>query len=148
MDVGMMVNLLRRADLFDPALVHYRHAVGDFQRLILIVCHKHAGDVNFVMKLPQPAAQLHAHLRVQRAKGFVQQQHFRLHSQSPRQRHPLPLSAGKLRRIPVAESVELNQFQQLMHLVADFCFEGRKFRGRTRSPNAMFSNTVMCRNSA
>ena len=39
---GLLVDLLRRADLLDPPLVHHHHAVGDFQRLLLVVGDEHA----------------------------------------------------------------------------------------------------------
>ena len=51
-----MIDLVRTSDLFDAAFIHHRDAVGNLQRLILIVSDKHAGDMNFIMQLPQPAA--------------------------------------------------------------------------------------------
>ena len=54
-----------------------------------------------VVQAAQPAAQLLAHLGVQRAERLVQQQQLGFHRQRPRQRHALPLAAGKLRRIAV-----------------------------------------------
>ena len=51
-----MVDLIRRAHLFDLAFVHHRDAIGNLQGFFLIVCDEDAGDVNLVVQLPQPAA--------------------------------------------------------------------------------------------
>ena len=104
----------RRADLFDPRLVHHHHAVGHFQRFFLVVRHQHAGHVQFVVQAAQPVRAALAHLGVERSERFVQQQHLRLDGQRPGQRHALPLPAGQLRRIAVAEAVQLDQLQQLV----------------------------------
>ena len=64
-----------RADLLDPAVVHHHHAVGDLERLLLVVGHEDAGDADLVVQAAQPAAQLLAHLGVERAEGLVEQQH-------------------------------------------------------------------------
>jgi hypothetical protein len=96
----------------------------------------------------QPAAQLLAHLGVERAERLVEQQHARLDRQSAGQRDALPLAARQLVRIAVAQPVELNQLEQLFAPARGSLSRGRVARGRTRRPKAMFSNTVMCRNSA
>ena len=92
----MVVDVVRRADLLDPAVVHHHDAVGDLQRLLLIVRDEHAGDVHLVVQSPQPAPQLLPHLGVERAERLVEQQHPGLDGQRPRQRDALPLAAGEL----------------------------------------------------
>ena len=119
---GVMVNLVRTADLLDAAFVHHRDAVGNFQRLFLIVGDEHAGDVNFVVQLAQPAAQFQPDFRVQRAEGFVEQQDAGLDGQRARQRDPLALASGKLRRIAAGQILQLDQPQQLVHLGVDLFF--------------------------
>ncbi|MNY09689.1 hypothetical protein D3C86_1426210 [compost metagenome] len=52
---------------------------------------------------------------VECAKRLVQQQHRRLDHQSARQCDTLLLAAGKLRRQPVAEGVQLNEIERLLH---------------------------------
>jgi hypothetical protein len=54
--------------------------------------------VHVVVQAAQPAAQLLAHLGVERAEGLVEQQDLRLDGQRPGQRDALALAAGKLRR--------------------------------------------------
>ena len=145
---GWSYDLVRRADLLDPAVVHHHDAVGDLERLLLVVRDEHAGDVDLVVQPPQPAAQFLAHLGVERAEGLVEQQHLGLDRQRARQRDALPLAAGELRGIAIAEPVELHELQQIAHARADLRARPALARGRTRRPNATFSNTVMCRKSA
>ncbi len=62
-------------------------------------------------KAPHPgmSVRLHAEKReaachgVQRAEGLIQQQQARVGSQGSGKRDTLPLAAGKLRRVPVAQ---------------------------------------------
>ena len=94
----MLEDLVRRAVLLDPALVHHHDAVGELERLFLVVGDEHAGQVDLGVQPAQPAAQLLAHLGVERAERLVEQQHLRLDRQRARQRDALPLAAGELRR--------------------------------------------------
>jgi hypothetical protein len=48
-------------------------------------------DVQAVVQAAQPAAEFLAHLGIERAKGFIEQQHARFHRQRPRQGDALPL---------------------------------------------------------
>ena len=75
--------------------------------------------MQLVMQLAQPAAQLLAHLRIQRAERLVQQQHLRFHRQRTGQRDALALPAGELRRIAIRQPAQLHQIEQIHHLLAD-----------------------------
>ena len=101
-----------RADLFDPGLVHHDDAIGDFQRFFLVVRHQDGRHVQFVVQAAEPVAQTLSHLGVERPERFVEQQHARFDGQGPGQRDALPLSAGQLRGIAMAEAFQLNQPQQ------------------------------------
>mmetsp|Transcript_1013 Transcript_1013/g.2513 ORF Transcript_1013/g.2513 Transcript_1013/m.2513 type:complete len:443 (-) Transcript_1013:3285-4613(-) len=114
-----LVDLLRRADLLDAAVVHQHDAVGHLQRLVLVVGDEDAGDVQLVVQAAQPAAQLLAHLGIQRTEGFVQQQHARLHREGTGQRDALALAAGELWRETVGQPVELHELQQLDDALLD-----------------------------
>ena len=139
----LVEHFFRRADLFDPAVVHHHDAVGHFECFFLVVRHQDAGDVDLVVQPAEPGPQALPHLGVERAERLVEQQHLRLDGQCPGQRGPLPLAAGKLRREPPAEAVELHERQQLVHAVVDLrpwpaarCAAapaGRTPRFRTRS---------------
>jgi hypothetical protein len=83
---------------------------------------EHAGHVQFIMQPAQPAPQFLAHLGVQRAERFVQQQHARFNGQRAGQRNALTLPARQLRRVAVGQPVQLHQRQQLMHLALDLVF--------------------------
>ena len=75
-----------------------------------------AGDVQLVVQPAQPAAQLLAHLGVERAERLVQQQHLGLDRERAGERDALALAAGELRGIAVGQPVELHQLEQLVHL--------------------------------
>jgi len=66
---GLVVDLGRGADLLDPSGVHQHHPIRYLQRLLLIVGDEQAGDMQLVVQLAQPAAQLLAHLRIEGPKG-------------------------------------------------------------------------------
>jgi hypothetical protein len=134
--------------LLDTALVDHHHAVGHFQRFFLVVGHEDAGDMQLVVQAAQPAAQLLAHLGVQRAKGLVEQQHLGLHRQRAGQGNALALAARQLRGVAVGQPVELHQLEQVVTFCLICASLGRSLRGFTRRPKATFSNTVMWRNSA
>ena len=82
---------------------------GELERLLLVVRDEDAGQVDLVVQAAQPAAQFLPDLRVERAERLVEQQHARFHRERARQRHALPLSAGELRGIAVAEVIELHE---------------------------------------
>ena len=122
-------NLLRGADLFDLALVDDDHAVGHFQRFFLVVGDKDAGHMQLIVQAAQPAAQLFAHLGIQSAKGFIQQQHLRLHGQGAGQGDALALAARQLGRKALGHPVQLHQREQLHHPGADLRLAGALFFG-------------------
>ena len=78
--------------------------------------------MQLVVQLPQPAAQLLAHLGVEGAERLVQQQHLGLHRQGARQGDPLTLTTGELGRIASSHVTELHQIQQLLDPGSDAGF--------------------------
>ncbi len=115
----LVVDLGRGTDLLDLAGIHQYHPIRHLQRFLLIVGDEQAGDVQLVVQLAQPAAQLLAHLGVEGAEGLIQQQHLGLHRQRAGQRNPLTLAAGELGRIARGHMAELHQIQQLLDPGAD-----------------------------
>ena len=141
---GMIVDLIGGADLFNLAVVDHHHAVGDFERLFLIVRHEHAGEIDFIVQSAQPAAQFFAHFRIQCTEGLIEQQHLRLDGQRARERDTLPLTTGKLMRVAIRQPVELNELQQLMHASADFFLGGTQCtRPHTQPECDVFKNAHM-----
>jgi len=114
-----VVDLVGGADLLDAALVHDDHAVGDLERLLLVVGDEDAGHVDLVVQPAQPAAQLLADLGVERAEGLVEQQHLGLDGQGAGQRDALALAARELVRVALGQRLELDQAQQVQHAAAD-----------------------------
>src|SRR5690606_17943189 len=76
-------------------------------------------DVDLVVQATEPTAELHPDFGVERAEGFVKEEHARLHSECTGKGDPLPLSAGELARVPVREGLELDQREQATDAVTD-----------------------------
>ena len=94
-----VVDVVRRADLLDLAVVQHHDAIGKLDRLILIVGDEHGGVTGAIVDVAQPAAQLAADLGVERAEGLVEEQDARLDGQRAGERDALALAAGELRGI-------------------------------------------------
>ena len=93
------VDLQRRADLLDHALVHHDDAVGHRERLFLVVRHHHRRHAELALQRADLVAQVHAHDGVQRRQRLVEQQQPRRGGQRARQRDALLLPARHLRRV-------------------------------------------------
>ena len=105
--------------MLDPAGVHHHDTVGDLHRLFLVVRDDHGRGVRLVVQTAEPDPQLLAHARVECAERFVEQQHLRIDCERARQTHALPLAAGELGRIPLRETAELDEVEQLGHALLD-----------------------------
>ena len=128
------------------ALVHHHDAVGDLERLLLVVRHEDARHVDLVVQPAQPLPQLLPHLRVERAERLVEQQHLRLRGQRAGQRDALPLAAGELRRIARAEALEPDQLQQLVARARAISAFGDAAHAQAEAD--VVERSVMWRNSA
>src|SRR3954469_10562445 len=53
---GMVVDFVGTANLFDSTFVHNGDAVGDLQRVFLIMRHENSSYRNLVMQLAEPAS--------------------------------------------------------------------------------------------
>ena len=80
------IDLLRRARLLDAAAVQHRDLIGEVERLFLIVGDENGGQFQPLVQAAQPAAQILAHLRVERAEGLVEQKQFRFDGERARKR--------------------------------------------------------------
>ena len=114
-----IVDRIGRADLLDAALVEDDDAVGELDRLLLVVGDEDGGVAGLVVDLAEPAAQLAADLGIERAEGLVEEQQARLDGERPGKRDTLALAAGKLGREAARKPVEPDQTQQFQDAVAD-----------------------------
>src|SRR4051812_5210121 len=136
-----VVQLARGADLLDLALVHDHDLLGHLHGLLLVVRHEDGGHVHLVVQTPQPLAQLLADGGVECAERLVEEQHLRLHRQRARERHPLALATGELRRVALAVCLEMNELQQLVHALADALL--RRLADRQREADVVAHRHVL-----
>ncbi|KAG1089395.1 hypothetical protein G6F40_013318 [Rhizopus arrhizus] len=115
----LLIDLVRLADLLDPAGIHHRDAGGHGHRFFLVVSDHHAGHARRFDDADQFQLHLRAQLLVQGAHRLVQQQQLRPLGQRPRQRHALLLATGQLVRLALAQVAHLHQFQHLADALAD-----------------------------
>ena len=108
------VDLHRRADLLDHALVHDDDPVGDRERLLLVVRDHDGGDAELALQRADLLAQVDADDRVERRQRLVEQQQAGRGGERPRQRDPLLLAAGELGRELGAAARQADQLQQLL----------------------------------
>src|SRR3954451_12346648 len=80
--------------------------------------HEEAGDAELSMQLVEPTSQFLAHPRVKGGKWLIKEQHLRSRSQRPRQGDALPLAAGQLVWVTLAEWGQADQLQQFVDALA------------------------------
>ena len=93
---GVVVDVVRGADLLDDALVEHRDPVGQRQRLLLVVGDVDARDAEVLLHLLELLAQLHAQLGVEVGKRLVEADDGRLRHQRAGDGDALLLTAGEL----------------------------------------------------
>src|SRR5262249_29377732 len=114
-----LVELARRSDLLDPAVAQYDDLARNLHRLLLVVRDDDRGDVDLVVEAQQPCAQLLADPSVQRSERLVEEEHFRVDRERPRQSHPLALTTGELSGITLREPFQLDELEQVMDALRD-----------------------------
>ena len=114
------------------------------ERLLLVVRHVDERDADLALDRLELDLHLLAELEVERAERLVEEQDLRAVHDRARERDALPLTAGQLGRLAVAESREPH------HLSASAARSRRSpfLTFLTMSPYSTFSCTVMCGNSA
>ena len=130
---GPLVELARRAELLDAAVVEHGDAVGEGERLLLVVRHEDEGDAEVALDLLQLDLHLLAELEVERAERLVEQQHLRLDDGGARERDALPLPARELRGLAGGHLLEPHRGERAHGpLVAAPCARCRAPAGRRR----------------
>src|SRR6476620_1019193 len=107
----MLVDVRRRTDLFDPPLVEDGEPVAHRERLLLVVCHIHECDGEVALQRLEEDLHLLAQLQVERAERLVEEEDGGLVHDRPRERDPLPLAAGELHRLAVAEARQADSLE-------------------------------------
>ena len=92
----LRVDLGRRPDLLHDAVLHHDDAVGQRQRLVLVVRHVDRRAAELAMDPADLGAGLDPQLRVEVRQRLVHQDQRRLDDDGARDRHPLLLAAGEL----------------------------------------------------
>ena len=91
-----VVEVLRRADLLDPAAVHDRDPVAHRQRLLLVVGHVDERDPDVHLDPLELQLEALPELQVERAQRLVEEEDGRLVDEGTRERDPLLLATGEL----------------------------------------------------
>ena len=94
--LGVIVNFIGCADLFNVALVEHGDAVGQGQGFLLIVGDVDGGNAEIPLHLFQLVAQLHPQLGVQIGQGFIHADDGGARHQRAGDGHALLLAAGEL----------------------------------------------------
>ena len=112
---GLVVDLVRGADLLDPAGLHHGDPVRHRHRLGLVVRDVDRGGAALPLDAPDLGAGLLAQLRVEVRQRLVEQHGAGTDDQGPRQRDALLLAAGERVDAPVAVPGEVHLGERLLH---------------------------------
>ncbi len=129
------------------AWVHDDDAIRNLECFFLVVRHEYGRHVNSSCKR---RSQLRSPCRTlaSSAPNGSSSNKTRGSIARPAQRDTLPLAARELRRVASAQVLELDQTQELGDFGVNRFLARPQMPRRTRKPNAMFSNTLMCLNNA
>ena len=100
---GIVVDLLRRADLQQRAADHHGHAIGHAQRLGLVVGDVEGRHAGAAVQLDDLAPRMDAEVGVEVGQRLVHQEGAGLAHHGARQRHALALAAGHLAGLAVEQ---------------------------------------------
>ena len=114
-----LVEVPGRPDLLDAPALHHRDAVGEAQRLDLVVGDEEHGDAEPALEQLHLDPHLLAQLGVEIAERLVQQEEVRLVHERSAERQALHLPAAQERGRPGLESLEADEAEHAADLVAD-----------------------------
>ena len=102
-----IVELERRTQLLDPAIVHDHHEVRHGHGLDLVVRDVDRRAPETLVQRLDLGAHLDPELRIEVRERFVEQEQFRLPDERPAHRHPLALAARELSREALEKGIEI-----------------------------------------
>jgi len=113
------VEVLRRADLLDPAVIHEADAIGHRHRFVLIVRDVEDGDAEPMMEILDLELHVIAQLAVERAERLVHQDDRGAVDHASGERDALLLTAGERARQPLRDIRQLDDVENTLHLGDD-----------------------------
>ena len=144
-----IIDVARIAILHDGTCVHDGDAVGQGERLVLIMGNKNEGDSELALQLFQLDLHPLAQFQVEGAQRFVEQQDLRTLDQGACQGGALLLPTAHLARVATAETFKIDQRQVFFGLRSDPAADLRGCPGKVRfKPNATFCAAVRWGNKA
>ena len=142
---GLRVHFLRRGDLLHDAVLHHDDAVGQRQRLVLVVRHVDRRAAELAVDAADLGARLDAQLGVEVRQRLVHQDQRRLDDDRARDRDALLLAAGELAGQLVLLADQLHELQRVRDA---WRRSSAPATPRIRRPKPTFFATLMCGNSA
>src|SRR5215208_4643273 len=118
------VDLGRRADLLDDAVVHHHDAVGHGERLLLVVGDHDGRDAEALLQGADLLAQAHPHLGVERRERLVEEEEVRRRRERAGERDALLLAARELPRVFAMLLGQADEREKLIDATLDL---GRPF---------------------
>src|SRR5262249_4112146 len=105
---GPLVELLGRRYLEHAPVAHDGDAIGQRERLLLIMRDVHGRDAQLLLELTDLGAHLDADLRVEVRQGLVQQEDVRVQHEGAGQGDPLLLATRELSRVALLEARQVD----------------------------------------
>ena len=115
---GPLIDLARRRELGDPAVLHHGDLVGDRHRLRLVVGDVEGRRAARLLHVADQPAHVVAQAGIEIGERLVEQQQPRLDDERARQRHALLLAAGELARQAMLEPAKLDLIENLADAAA------------------------------
>ena len=115
-----MIEILRRADLFENALVHDGDVIGHHQCFRLIVGDVDKGRVELVLQKFQLDLHRFAQLQIERAERFIEQEYIWIEHHAASNGDALFLAAGQLVDFPLANVGQGNPLEYVLDLALYF----------------------------
>ena len=116
---GLVVEVLRRADLLELALAHDGDPVPHGHGLDLVVRHVDRRRPQVGLEAADLGAHLHAELRVQVRERLVHEERLRVAHDRSAHGHALPLAAGERARLAVEKRLEAEDVGSLVDAPGD-----------------------------
>jgi hypothetical protein len=114
-----IVDLLRRRDLVDHAMIHYRDAIGHRHRFDLVVCDVNGGRADAIVQRTQLDAHEMPEFGVERAERLVHHEGFRLPHDRAAERDALAVAAGQAGHRTIDQVLDAQELRDLFHARAD-----------------------------